>query len=188
MAERTCLVCRGEGERDDDLVRLAVDPEGRLVVDYRARLPGRGAWIHPRMDCLAEATRQPGRVARALKVGAIDASNLEGDLRAAVARATADGVSLAAAGGALIGGFDALQRALEAGQIAEVAVASDAAERTERTLRKSAREGTPFTVVPLDREALGARVGKAPLAAIGVLAEGASVHLRRQLRRLRDLG
>jgi len=45
-----------------------------------------------------------------------------------------------------------------------------------------------FTVAHLDRDALGARVGRAPLAAVGVLPEGSAVHLRRQLRRLRDLG
>jgi len=187
VAERTCVACRDEADRDD-LIRLVVDPEGRLVVDYRARLPGRGAWVHPRKACVVEVSAHPGRLVKALQVDAIDASTLEADLLAAIHRALADGLSQAAAGGALIGGNDALGRALVAGQIAEVVLANDAAERTERELRREAREGVPFTVSPLDRDALGARVGRAPLAAVGVLAEGASVHLRRQLRRLRDLG
>lgn len=187
MAERTCVACRDEADRDD-LVRLVVDPEGRLVVDYRARLPGRGAWVHPRRECVAEAVLHPGRLAKALHVDAVDASTLEVDLRSAVLRAAADGLSLAAAGGALLGGHDVLTRALESRQVAEIALASDAAERTERDLRRVATEAVPFTVLSLDRDALGARVGRSPLAAVGVLAEGASVHLRRQLRRLRDLG
>ena len=187
MPERTCVTCQDGAERDD-LVRLVVDPEGRLVVDYRARLPGRGAWVHPRKECVAAVAKQPGRLARALHVDAVDSASLEADLNGAVLRALGDGLSLAAAGGALIAGFEVLSQALAAGDVSEVALASDAALRTERELRRAAREGVGFTVVPFDRDALGARVGKAPLAAIGVLPGGATVHLRRQLRRLRDLG
>lgn len=187
MPERTCVACRGEGERDD-LVRLVVDPEGRLVVDYRARLPGRGAWVHPRRDCVTVAAKEPGRVARALHVQEVSTATLAEDLRAAVVRALADGLSLAAAGGALVGGFEALAQGLADGEVDEVAVASDAADRTDHDLRRSAPERVVFTVIPFDRDALGARVGRAPLAAVGVRPAGASAHLRRQLRRLRDLG
>jgi predicted RNA-binding protein YlxR (DUF448 family) len=38
-------------------VRLALR-NGDVVVDRDARLPGRGAWIHPRRDCAAEAARR----------------------------------------------------------------------------------------------------------------------------------
>jgi predicted RNA-binding protein YlxR (DUF448 family) len=38
-------------------VRLALR-DGDVVVDRDARLPGRGAWIHPRADCAAEAVRR----------------------------------------------------------------------------------------------------------------------------------
>ena len=91
MPERTCVACQDGAERDD-LVRLVVDPDGRLVVDYRARLPGRGVWVHPRRDCVATAAKQPGRVAHALRVDAIDTASLEADLRGAVVRALADGL------------------------------------------------------------------------------------------------
>ncbi|VVJ20924.1 COG2740: Predicted nucleic-acid-binding protein implicated in transcription termination [Amycolatopsis camponoti] len=45
---------------------------GRVVVDGRRRLPGRGAWLHPDPDCLAKAERRRA-FPRALRApGALD--------------------------------------------------------------------------------------------------------------------
>jgi uncharacterized protein len=45
----------------------------RLVVDVRRRLPGRGAWVHPQEQCVAQAVRRHA-FARALRVtGSVDA-------------------------------------------------------------------------------------------------------------------
>lgn len=53
---RTCVGCRDRGGRSD-LVRVVV-VEGVLVPDPRARIPGRGAWLHPDLDCLDLAVRR----------------------------------------------------------------------------------------------------------------------------------
>ena len=50
---RTCLGCRQRAPRSS-LVRL-VARDGRVVVDAAARLPGRGAWLHPATACLETA-------------------------------------------------------------------------------------------------------------------------------------
>ncbi|MEO5920556.1 MAG: YlxR family protein, partial [Pseudolysinimonas sp.] len=42
---RTCLGCRQRAPRSSLLRVVARD--GRAVVDTAARLPGRGAWVHP---------------------------------------------------------------------------------------------------------------------------------------------
>lgn len=181
---RTCVACRQPDGRDA-LIRLVRGPDGHLVVDYRARLPGRGAWVHPRRECVEHAGRR-GVLSRALR-GPVDAGALSDQVRNAVLRACADGLSMAAAGGALVGGHDALSRALEDGSVVDVVVAEDASERTVASLRKAAGD-LSFTSMPLTREALGAKVGSAPRAAVGVRLDHASTHLRRQLRRLRDLG
>lgn len=180
------MVCREEGDREE-LIRLVASPEGEIVLDFRARLPGRGAWIHPSRACLDLLRRRKGVLKRALGAEG-DVGALEAQLRDRVREAMLDGLSMAAAAGALVGGRDVLERALVEERVAEVIVASDASPRTVEALRRAAGDAVPFTVVDVDRETLGARIGKGARAAVGVLASSASVHLRRQLRRLRMLG
>lgn len=50
----------------DDLLRVVAE-DGALVPDLRRRLPGRGAWLHPALDCLHRAERRSA-FPRALRV------------------------------------------------------------------------------------------------------------------------
>ncbi|WP_093396071.1 YlxR family protein [Thermodesulforhabdus norvegica] len=43
---RMCVVCR-ERRYKDELIRLAVDEDGMVVVDSEGRMPGRGAYVCP---------------------------------------------------------------------------------------------------------------------------------------------
>ncbi len=74
---RTCLGCRQRVPRSS-LVRL-VARDGRVVVDAAARLPGRGAWVHPTLACVATATERKA-FGRALRETTLDASHLAPDL------------------------------------------------------------------------------------------------------------
>jgi uncharacterized protein len=50
--------------------------DGRLVVDERRRLPGRGAWVHPEPGCLTKAERRRA-FSRALRIsGTLDGGDL----------------------------------------------------------------------------------------------------------------
>ena len=42
VPERTCILTRRKGTRDE-LIRLALGPDGVIAPDVRARAPGRGA-------------------------------------------------------------------------------------------------------------------------------------------------
>jgi predicted RNA-binding protein YlxR (DUF448 family) len=185
-ARRTCVACRQVADRKD-LVRLVLSPDREVVVDYYGRLPGRGAWVHCQRECVDALVRKPAAVARALK-HRVDLTELGSRLRRAVARAVEDGLSQAAAGGALVGGHDALERALADGRVVELVVASDASARTVADLRRAASDEVRFTVVSATREVLGGRVGQGPRAAVGVVVAPASTHLQRQLHRLRNVG
>ncbi|MGW5719365.1 YlxR family protein [Amycolatopsis sp. NPDC003865] len=68
---RTCVGCKRRALIGELLRVVAV--AGRVVVDERRRLPGRGAWLHPDPDCLAKAERRRA-FPRALRApGALDA-------------------------------------------------------------------------------------------------------------------
>lgn len=55
--QRTCLGCRKAFARND-LLRFVLAPQGELLVDYKGRLPGRGAYTCVDRDCIAEAVRR----------------------------------------------------------------------------------------------------------------------------------
>lgn len=176
-------MCRETGE-DNDLIRLALSPDGVVVVDLRARLPGRGAWLHPR--CVSNAPKRAGSLRK--DWGSVDLAAVPDLVKSQIHRALLDGLSLAAASGALVGGFAVLTAALAAGRIVSVVVADDASERTISGLSAAAGGDIPLVVVPLGKEALGERVGSGSRAALGVTSSRSATHLRRQLRRLRSLG
>ncbi|WP_353111834.1 YlxR family protein [Microbacterium sp.] len=62
---RTCVGCRGRASRSA-LIRV-VAQNGHLILDERAVLSGRGAWLHPTPECLNAALRRRA-FARALRV------------------------------------------------------------------------------------------------------------------------
>ena len=71
---RTCLGCRQRAPRSS-LVRI-VARDGRAVVDTAARLPGRGAWVHPDHGCVENAIRRRA-FGRALRVADLDIAGLD---------------------------------------------------------------------------------------------------------------
>lgn len=68
---RTCAACHGTAaphgvsrsgaaptspDEPDGLVRWVIDPEGNVVPDLASRSFGRGAWLHPRRECVKKVT------------------------------------------------------------------------------------------------------------------------------------
>ncbi len=62
--ERTCVGC-GKRAAPDAMVRLVLGPAGQIAVDAAGGGFGRGAHVHPSLDCVAKAAR--GGLARAFK-------------------------------------------------------------------------------------------------------------------------
>lgn len=58
---RQCLGCR-EHKPKKELIRVVRSPEGEVSLDFKGKLPGRGAYVCPQAACLAKA-----RKARALE-------------------------------------------------------------------------------------------------------------------------
>ncbi|WP_308799795.1 YlxR family protein [Agromyces silvae] len=75
---RTCIGCRARAPRSS-LLRVVLR-ESQVVTDVSAVLPGRGAWLHPTLECyrLAERRRAFGRALRTH--GALDIHEVENRL------------------------------------------------------------------------------------------------------------
>ena len=53
---RQCLGCR-EMKPKKELIRVVRSPEGDVSLDFRGKLPGRGAYVCPAQECLAKARK-----------------------------------------------------------------------------------------------------------------------------------
>ena len=68
--ERTCILSRRTAPREE-LIRLALGPDGQVAPDVRARAPGRGAWIgvtRDELDLAIEKGKLKPALQRAFKV------------------------------------------------------------------------------------------------------------------------
>ncbi|QKJ19858.1 YlxR family protein [Microbacterium hominis] len=72
---RTCVGCRARASRSALLRVVSIDSV--LVLDERASMPGRGAWVHETHECVDAAVRRRAFV-RALRVsGPLDTQTIE---------------------------------------------------------------------------------------------------------------
>ncbi|MCJ7664075.1 MAG: YlxR family protein [Desulfobacterales bacterium] len=80
---RTCLGC-GQQRPKKELVRIVIK-DGGLMVDEKARLPGRGAYLCPRGGCVNLLLKKKGRLSYSLRAS-LPRDEEEGFLRG-IARA-----------------------------------------------------------------------------------------------------
>lgn len=69
--QRTCVGCRTVNAKRE-LVRLVRTGEGRVQIDPTGKAAGRGAYLHNRRACWAEALKS-GALDRALKLTMVEA-------------------------------------------------------------------------------------------------------------------
>ena len=53
---RQCVGCR-EMKEKKSLIRLVKPPEGPVSLDFKGKLPGRGAYVCPNPECLKRARK-----------------------------------------------------------------------------------------------------------------------------------
>ena len=53
---RQCLGCR-EMKPKKELIRVVRPPQGEVSLDFKGKLPGRGAYVCPNPACLAKARK-----------------------------------------------------------------------------------------------------------------------------------
>ncbi len=168
--ERRCILTGDHGPRDD-LLRLAISPEGLVLPDALARAPGRGAWIGTSRADLETAIAKgklKGALARAFKGAELTIpDDLAERAEVALRRAFTDRLGLELKSGRMLTGSDRISENARMGKVAWLAHASDASEDGNRKLDQAWRvgrdlEGSRSTGVtlPLDRAALSVALGR----------------------------
>ena len=111
MRQRRCIVS-GEVMPDSRLIRFVAAPDGEVVPDVAAKLPGRGLWVTATRAAIVQATEKK-LFTRAAKANVkADAGLAERTEKALAARMLGD-LGLARRSGALVLGFDNVLRALD---------------------------------------------------------------------------
>jgi uncharacterized protein len=159
LRERTCIVTRATLPANR-LVRFVMDPEGQLVPDIEAVLPGRGMWVTAERGVLERAIAK-GHFSRAAGTPIAVASDIpERVERLLVARLSGD-LGLARRAGELVLGFDAVARALAGPRPAALLIeASDGALDGRRKLLALVKGSPPAIIDCLTREELGLALGR----------------------------
>jgi uncharacterized protein len=134
-AERSCLVTRTV-RPPAEMIRFVVGPDGAVVPDLRARLPGRGAWVTATREAVAEAMKR-GLFKRAFKRGDLGvAPDLADGIDRLLKQDLLGALSLANKAGAVVTGFAKVEAAI--GDKAGIAALIHAAEAAEDGRRKLA--------------------------------------------------
>jgi predicted RNA-binding protein YlxR (DUF448 family) len=208
---RTCVGCRRRDDRaellrfvlapaEDAVVTANVAPDaeprferetiarglGRLVPDPRGTAPGRGASVHPTRACLQSAVRRGG-FARAFRTAlSVDADALVRAVAASYERQAEALLLTARRMGRLVAGTEAVRERLDAGRVAALLVAADAAGRREELEERAARLGRRCVVLGT-KARLGALLGREPVGVVAVLDSGIVDALARAAARAKSL-
>lgn len=100
---RQCAVTRERLPREA-LIRFVLSPDGMVVPDIKARLPGRGVWIRASRETLQTATRK-GVFARAFRCSVKAEEDLPEQADALIAKEALQSLSLAIKAGEAVFGF-----------------------------------------------------------------------------------
>ncbi|MBN8940434.1 MAG: RNA-binding protein [Rhizobiales bacterium] len=134
-AERTCIVNR-RAVSPDRLMRFVVGPDGDVVADLKARLPGRGAWLTPTRTALAEAIRRK-LFARAFKREVTVSPALPDLIDRLLESQALEALSLANKAGAVVTGFAKVDAAILKTHIAGLVHATDAGDDGVRKMAQA---------------------------------------------------
>jgi len=170
---RTCAVCRSQ-EDPSELIRWVRADDGSVFPDLSARTFGRGAWVHPRPECLKRL-----------------APSLQKSFKASVVTSTPEALLLLRSAaeqrighflGALkrqrlaVFGVDSTSEAYQRGEVHLVLVARDARTAAKATF---VREAVSEDLVRVwgTKESLGHVFGRAEIGVVGVTDRGLATRL-----------
>jgi len=166
VPERSCILTRRTAPREE-LIRLALGPDGQVAPDVRARAPGRGAWIGVGRKALDEANAKgklKGALTRAFKTGDIDVpADLGERIEAALRQQALDRLGLEARSGMLINAAERVETAARQGKVAQLIHAADAGEDGRKKLDQAWRVGggdSQGLVFPVERTILSVALGR----------------------------
>ena len=191
VPERTCVLTRRKGTRDE-LIRLALGPDGSVHPDVRARAPGRGAWIgvtRAELDAANSKGKLKAALQRAFKSNDVSVPvDLGERIEAALRQTALDRLGMEARAGNLINGSDKIEKAARSGKVALLIHAADAGEDGNRSLDQAWRVGggdERGVIFPSDRTILSMALGRENVVHAALTDPAAASRVQHALARWR---
>lgn len=159
--ERRCIVT-GDVLPEARLLRFVVAPDGAVVPDIEAKLPGRGLWVSAQRSAVAKAAAK-NLFAKAAKGPARAAADLADRTEVRLVDRMLALVGLARRAGELILGFDQVEKALRSPNPPPLIVeAAEAAADGRRKLQAAAtaKSHVPFVIGALTSAELSLALGR----------------------------
>jgi hypothetical protein len=154
-SQRRCIAT-GKIHDRSGLLRFVVGPDGELVADMAARLPGRGLWITPRRDLLERAIARR-LFARSLRRTISTPAGFADRVETLLVQRFMDAVGLGRRAGLVVAGFEKARQAVQMGKATLLLLAIDGAEGGRRRIR--ALGSLPVAIV-LTAAEMGAIFGR----------------------------
>jgi predicted RNA-binding protein YlxR (DUF448 family) len=191
VPERTCVLTRRKGSKDE-LIRLALGPDGSVAPDVRARAPGRGAWIGVTRAQL-EAANAKGKLKpalqRAFKTNEVSVpADLGERTEAALRQSALDRLGMEARSGNLLSGYDRIENAARSGKVCLLIHAADAGADGNRSLDQAWRVaggGPQGMIFPEGRTILSMALGRDNVVHVALTDPAAASRVTHALKRWR---
>ena len=186
--QRTCVACRQTKDKNQ-LVRYVVAPDGAVLVDYRQRLPGRGAYTCIATQCLCDAVKKKSfqRCFKG-KSHSVDATALTQQLIMAIEKKIASLIGMSRKSGQIISGSNAIIESLRKNSsIALVLIAADISAAIGQKIETLAQRKNIYSARLYDKQMIGQMLGKEERSVIAVQTGLLADSLLNELHRYRQL-
>ncbi len=186
--QRTCIVCRQTRDKKQ-LIRYVVAPNGTIQVDYRQRLPGRGAYTCFSAQCLLDAVNKK-YFQRCFKKNefSTDSAELIEQLKTAVSQKILNLIGMSRKSGQLISGSNMVIDALrKKSSIAAVIIAEDISLEIGKKIAALAERDHISTAHLYNKQMIGQMLGKEERSVIAVQAGLLADSLLNELHRYGQL-
>lgn len=183
--QRMCIACRKSQDKKQ-LLRFVLDPEGRIVLDYRQQLPGRGTYTCIRLECIAAAVKKNGfrRAYPDLIRTAVDAAELQQQTRRTLENRISGLLAIARKSGQLISGSNQVLDGLKKSSPPALMVcAQDISDAMADRLNAAAQPLKIVTARMFDKKTLGHLLGKEERSVVAVVPGALAEALQSELLR-----
>ena len=195
VPERTCILTRRKATKEE-LIRLALSPEGEVAPDVRARAPGRGAWIgvnRAELDAANAKAKLKPALQRAFKANDVHVpANLGERIEHALRKTALDRLGMEARAGNLINGADKIDAAARSGKVHLLVHALDASEDGRRRMDQAQRVGARVgggadrgVIFPEGRTMLSLALGRENVVHVALTDPAAASRVRNAIARWR---